>query len=204
VLLIVGGGTAVGIGLLEQQPAPPAPQAAGSLTSHASSGAPSTSGPATPVGDKPIRPVELQIPSIGVRSRLTVVGLNPDGTLAVPKPGKDYDKAAWFNGSPTPGQIGPAVIEGHVDGKVNGPSVFYRLGSLKPGRRVEVRRADGSQVHFVVYAVRLYPKNAFPTQTVYGNTTRPELRLITCGGPYDKKRQGGGYPDNVVVFAYRT
>jgi hypothetical protein len=166
--------------------------------------APSAKPTAAPAGDKPIRPVELRIPGIGVRSAVTVVGLNPDGTLGVPKPGKDYDKAAWFNGSPTPGQIGPAVIEGHVDGKVNGPSVFYRLGSVKIGWRIDVRRADGSRVHFVVYAVRIYPKNAFPTLKVYGNTTRPELRLITCGGPYDKNRHGGGYPDNVVVFAYRA
>ncbi len=134
-------------------------------------------------------------------SPLTTVGLDSRGTLEVPKPGPDYDKAAWFTGSPAPGEVGPAVIEGHVDGKASGPSVFYRLGSLKPGNKVEVTRRDGTVARFAVYAVRTVPKNSFPTLAVYGNTSSPELRLITCGGSFDPRRAAGGYRSNVVVFA---
>jgi LPXTG-site transpeptidase (sortase) family protein len=141
----------------------------------------------------------VSIPTIGVQSELLSLGLNADGTLAVPQPGPDYDKAAWFNGSPRPGDLGPAVIEGHVDSAANGPSVFYRLGELVVGDRVEVTRADGSVAPFVVDEVRVVPKDDFPTLDVYGNTSGPELRLITCGGPFDSA--AGSYVDNVVVFA---
>ena len=115
----------------------------------------------------------MSIPAIGVQSELITLGLNPDGTLAVPEPGPDYDKAAWFDGSPRPGDIGPAVIEGHVDSAANGPSVFYRLGELAVGDRVDVTRADGSVVTFEVYEVRVVPKDDFPTLDVYGNTDGP-------------------------------
>jgi sortase (surface protein transpeptidase) len=145
------------------------------------------------------RPVAVHIPSIDVSSRLITVGLNPDGTLEVPEPGPDYDKAAWFRESPRPGEVGPAVIEGHVDSAANGPSVFFDLGRLAPGDRVQVDRADGSTAVFEVYDVRTFPKDDFPTLQVYGNTEGPELRLITCGGPFDSSVRS--YEDNVVVFA---
>jgi LPXTG-site transpeptidase (sortase) family protein len=146
--------------------------------------------------------VSIRIPSIEVRSDLLTLGANPDGTLQVPRPGPDYDKAAWFDGSPRPGNTGPAVIEGHVDSAENGPSVFYSLGALTAGDRIEVARADGSTVAFEVHDVRVVPKNDFPTFEVYGNTAGPELRLITCGGPFDGA--SGHYEDNVVVFARRV
>jgi LPXTG-site transpeptidase (sortase) family protein len=117
----------------------------------------------------------------------------------VPQPGPDYDKAAWFDGSPRPGDVGPAVIEGHVDSAKNGPSVFYSLGEIAAGDRIDVARADGTTVTFQVDEVRVVPKDDFPTLEVYGNTDGPELRLITCGGPFDSS--AGHYEDNVVVFA---
>ena len=141
----------------------------------------------------------MSIPAIGVQSELITLGLNADGTLAVPEPGPDYDKAAWFDGSPRPGDVGPAVIEGHVDSAAKGPSVFYRLGELAVGDRIDVTRADATVVTFVVDEVRVVPKDDFPTLEVYGNTGGPELRLITCGGPFDSA--AGSYEDNVVVFA---
>ena len=143
--------------------------------------------------------MSVSIPAIDVRSDLITVGLNPDGTLEVPQPGPDYDKAAWFRDSPRPGDVGPAVIEGHVDSAANGPSVFYRLGDLAPGDRIDVGREDGTVASFVVDEVRVFPKDDFPTLAVYGNTERPELRLITCGGPFDRSVRS--YLDNVVVFA---
>jgi sortase (surface protein transpeptidase) len=147
------------------------------------------------------RPVELRIPAIGVRSRVNVVGRATDGSISVPQPGPHYDEAAWFRGSPAPGQTGPAVIVGHVDSRANGPSVFFRLGALRPGDRISVRRKDGRTAAFVVTAVRRYAKSHFPTVAVYGNTRGPALRLITCGGSFDAA--SGHYRDDVVAFARR-
>lgn len=100
---------------------------------------------------------------------------------------------------PTPGEAGPAVIEGHVTSQGSVPSVFFELGALEIGDLVEVGREDGTSVTFEVYGAQSFPKNAFPKTTVYGNTDGPELRLITCGGTYDPDRRA--HLDNIVVFA---
>ena len=224
VLLLLSGGTAVGAGLLGQDADPPAPPDTATAAAPPSTGTtpePSGTGPGAPPANPgalpaptaaPVPsptstaasvpaplPVSVSIPAIDVSSELITVGLDPDGTLQVPQPGPDYDKAAWFDGSPRPGEVGPAVVEGHVDSAANGPSVFYDLGALTPGDRIEVAREDGSVVTFEVDDVRAYPKDDFPTLAVYGNTQGPELRLITCGGPFDSS--AGHYTDNTVVFA---
>ncbi len=144
-------------------------------------------------------PVSLSIPSIKVTSRLLELGRQADGTIQVPQPGPHYDQAGWYRFSPTPGSLGPAVIVGHVDSAAHGPSVFFRLGALKPHAGVRVTRADGTFAIFGIDAVRRYAKGAFPTLLVYGNTTTAALRLITCGGTFD--RRTGHYEDNIVVFA---
>ena len=151
-------------------------------------------GPVLPAAD----PVGLTIPSIGVASDvLEPLVVGADGVLPAPA---DYALPGWYTGGPNPGQLGPAVIAGHVDGP-DGPAVFYRLGELAPGAAVDVARADGTVARFVVDAVERYAKAAFPTSRVYGNTTdRAELRLITCGGAFD--RSAGHYVDNIVVFAH--
>lgn len=216
VLLLLGGGTAVAVGVAGQDAPPPLPSAAqsaepttpgtiptagstGPATGPGSSTAPTPSSAQTSADVPVALPVSVSVPAIGVRSDLLTVGLNPDGTLEVPQPGPDYDKAAWFGESPRPGDVGPAVIEGHVDSAANGPSVFYRLGDLVVGDRIDVTRQDGTVAGFVVHEVRVVPKTDFPTFDVYGNTDGPELRLITCGGPFDS--QARSYLDNIVVFA---
>lgn len=135
-------------------------------------------------------------------SPLLQLGLDTNGALAVPQPGPHYNDAAWFTGSPTPGAFGPSVIEGHIDSAVEGPSVFFHLGALTPGDQIQVHRADGVTAVFTVNAVRRYPKDHFPTATVYGDTDRAALRLITCGGAFDHAT--GSYLDNTVVFAHLT
>lgn len=144
-------------------------------------------------------PVSLRISSISVASPLIGLGQNKDGTVEVPSPGPNYDRAGWYRPSPTPGSLGPAVIIGHVDSATEPRSVFFKLGSLRPGARVEVGRVDGLTAVFEVDSVRRYNRNAFPTQLVYGNTDHAALRLITCGGPIDPKT--GHYRDNVIVWA---
>jgi sortase (surface protein transpeptidase) len=144
-------------------------------------------------------PSGLSIPAIGVdQPRLVSLGRNPDGTLQVPA---DYLTAGWFTGGPVPGEPGPSVIAGHVDSK-SGPGVFFRLRDLRVNDVVIVRMSGGGQVRFVVDAVREYPKSAFPTASVYGPVPDAELRLITCGGGFD--RSVSSYLDNIVVYCRRA
>lgn len=144
------------------------------------------------------RPVGLDIPSIGVSSTHIVdLGLQDDGSIEVPR---DASAPGWFTPGPSPGQLGPAVIAGHVDSDT-GPAVFYELGQLRPGDLVEVTRADGTVATFSIDRVLTYEKDAFPTRAVYGPTTRAELRLITCSGDYDEDT---GYDSNTVAFAHLT
>jgi hypothetical protein len=179
--------------------------AAGAKPPAAPPGRPTTSG-ATPGRDAadfgpllaPSNPVALRIPSIGVDTK-GLVSLHLDGSGRLEAP-TDFDKAGWYAGGPTPGEFGPAVIGAHVDSKA-GPAVFYELGALKKGAEVSVARQDGSTAIFVVDRVARYSKADFPTRTVYGDTGgRAELRLITCGGAFD--RATGHYVDNIVAFAH--
>jgi hypothetical protein len=140
-------------------------------------------------------PVRLTIPAIGVATPLVRLGLEPGGAMAVPA---DFGRAGWFAGGPAPGQVGPAVIAGHVDSRT-GPAVFYRLRELRPGQAVVVERADGTRLRFLVSGARSYPKAAFPTAEVFGPVPEAELRLITCSGDFDRAR--GSYRDNLVVSA---
>ena len=114
-------------------------------------------------------------------------------------PPLESDEPGWYDGSPTPGEIGPAVILGHVDSARSGPAVFYDLAALLPGDTIGVTRADGTTVTFRVDEVARYPKRAFPTEAVYGDLDHAGLRLITCGGDFD--RSAGSYEDNIVVYA---
>lgn len=152
-----------------------------------------------PVPLSPSEPTSIEIPAIGVHSRMQQVGLTPQHTLEVPAPGPHYDEAAWYRHSATPGAMGTAIVVGHVDSARNGPSVFFDLGKLRPGDEVLVTRGDGTVAIFRVDSVRRYPKDEFPTELVYGSNGSAALRMITCGGVFDRDRSK--YLDNVVVFA---
>lgn len=159
--------------------------------------APSTT---SAVADEEVEPpFTLAVDAIGVESVIQPLGLNDDGSLEVPARGPLYDQAGWYTGSPRPGEVGPSVLLGHVDGRGGAPSVFFRLSELRAGQLVTVAREDGSQARFEVYRVEQYPKDTFPTDAVYGDTTEPELRLITCAGDWDTG--AGHYRDNTVVYA---
>ncbi len=150
--------------------------------------------PSVAAGSAGPRPVRIEIPAIGVAAPVDPAGKNRDGTLEVPA---DFARTSYYTGRPVPGDTGPAVIVGHVDGR-RGPAVFYRLRDLRPGDEVRVHRADRSVVTFVVERSKQVPKNAFPTDEVYGPTPEPTLRLITCGGSFDQR--SGHYRDNTIVF----
>lgn len=144
-------------------------------------------------------PVALRIPAIGVDTPLMRLGLRADGTVEVP-PVEAHDRAGWYRHSPTPGQTGPSVILGHVTVGEYGDGVFRHLDRLHRGDRIAARLGNGTTAEFAVTEVRTVDKERFPTEDVYGNVDRPQLRLITCGGP----RSGDGYRDNVIVFAALT
>lgn len=142
-------------------------------------------------------PTILDIPSVGIHSSNFVnLQVAKDGTLDVPG---SANEVGFYTDGPTPGQLGPAVIAAHVDSKT-GPGIFYNLGAVKPGADIHITRRDKSRTTFVVDKVALYPKDQFPTQDVYyGNFTKPEIRLVTCGGTFDRVKH---YLDNVVVFGH--
>ena len=146
---------------------------------------------------EPSRPERLTIPAIKVEAPILDVGLAADGSVGVP-PLRRHGEAGWFDGGPSPGQFGPALIVGHADTRT-GPSVFHDLPRLRPGHRIEVLREDDSVAIFEVNSVEHFDKDKLPVQRVYGDYSRPSLRLMTCGGQW----LGGsiGYSDNIVVFA---
>jgi LPXTG-site transpeptidase (sortase) family protein len=143
-------------------------------------------------------PVRIRIPAIEVSAPVMRLGKNADGTVQVPPLG-DHNLAGWYDRGPAPGQRGAAVILGHVD-SLTGISVFFYLKDLRSGDRIYVTLADGTVAAFAVDGVQKVAKTAFPTALVYGKARYPELRLITCGGPFDKST--GHYLDNIIVYAH--
>lgn len=141
-------------------------------------------------------PDRVRIPSIRVDAPVMAVGLDADGWVGAPPP-EDPNLAGWFTGAVSPGEKGTAVVVGHVDNS-RGPAVFYALGALKKGNRVEVARKDGKTAVFEIYGIEVFEKNNFPGDRVYGSKGTPELRVITCGGGFSKQN---GYDGNVVAFA---
>ncbi|MCW2582902.1 MAG: Peptidase sortase [Klenkia sp.] len=151
--------------------------------------------PSVQTGGTTATPVSVAVPSVGLSSSLVDIGVDDTGALVPPA---DYQQAGWFDAGPAPGEVGPAVLAGHVDSRT-GPAVFYRLEEVEVGAQVLVGRSDGSTVVFEVTRVAEYPKTEFGTAEVYGPTVDAQLRLITCGGEFDRSRRS--YTDNVVVFA---
>jgi sortase (surface protein transpeptidase) len=143
-------------------------------------------------------PTRLDIPAIDVHTPVIRLGLNPDHTVELPPLQRD-SPAGWYEKGASPGEIGPAVMLGHVDSAADGPAVFYRLNRLHPGDTISVTRADRSVAVFVVQKLVEVAKTDFPTNAVYGPTRSAELRLVTCGGQFDRAR--ASYRDNIIVFA---
>jgi len=148
----------------------------------------------------PATPTRVRIPAIKVNAPLMPLALDSTGRLAAP-PEQNRNLAGWYGDGASPGEVGTAVIAGHVDNK-QGPAVFYALGALKKGAEVDVDRSDGVTAVFTIDAVEAYDARAFPNDKVYGDAARAELRVITCGAGFDKKHSD--YRGNVVVFAHLT
>ncbi|WP_067499666.1 class F sortase [Actinoplanes sp. TFC3] len=160
-------------------------------TASAQPGAALTTGPLMSTS----APTRVVIPALSVDVPLTGLGQQADGAMQVPA---DATTVGWYTKAPTPGSLGPAVLAGHVDYR-NKPGTFNRLAELKPGATISVDREDGSIAMFSVVKVERYAKDKFPSDAVYGSINRAGLRLITCGGNFD--RTAGHYEDNIVVYA---
>ena len=186
-------------------PQPTAAQAFGKPAGQTAAAAPAAGTSQTPPLDlppilRPATPTRVRIPVIRVNAPLMPLALDSTGRLAAP-PEQNRNLAGWYGDGASPGEIGTAVIAGHVDNK-QGPAVFYGLGALKKGAEVDVDRSDGVTAVFTVDAVEAYDSKAFPNDKVYGDAARAELRVITCGAGFDKKHYK--YMGNVVVFAHLT
>lgn len=213
-VLLIAGVLAIVVALGAQQSAPQPPPSAASpvaVIPPATSANPSTTneGPAAATTGSPTpatrgevlprsAPTHITVPAIGVSSDLPQIGLAPNKEIQTPPFARD-SKAYWLDVSPTPGQLGPSTIIGHVDSAKYGPEVFFKLGALKQRDTISVTRADGIVAEFQVEKTVEYPKAQFPTQAVYGNLDHAGLRLITCGGIFDPALRS--YESNIVVFA---
>ena len=179
-------------------PAPPASAAAPATTApSASAGAPPTPMITVPPLP-PSNPVRLTMKGIDVDAPFTPLHLDAAGNLNAP-PAANTNLVGWYAEGPTPGERGPAIVAGHVDTKT-GPAVFLLLRMVRPGDKAEITRADGTVAVFTVDSVEQFAKDDFPNQRVYGSTPDAQLRLITCGGSYDRGKRD--YTANVVVFAH--
>ncbi|MFF5932821.1 class F sortase [Streptomyces sp. NPDC012508] len=170
---------------------PPQPLAA-AAPAHAAALAPAAGPGPLPAS----RPTHVRVPAVRIDAPVTPVGLDAEGWIDTP-PADETGLAGWFTGAVTPGEKGTAVVVGHVD-TPDGPSVFYELGALSKGQRIEIARQDGRTAVFSVYGVEVVPKDDFPAERIYRTSPHPELRLLTCGGGFSRQK---GYDGNVVVSA---
>ncbi|MEU8774024.1 class F sortase [Streptomyces sp. NPDC048606] len=147
-------------------------------------------------------PARVDVPAMGVQAPVIARGLDAEGAID-PPPYELPGTVGWWGAGPAPGAAGAALMVGHVDTKSK-PAVFYGLSALRPGEKIRVSRADGTVAEFTVEDVRVHERAGFDPQAAYGPRVkgRAELRLVTCGGSYDKAAKR--YSANVVVSAYLT
>lgn len=146
---------------------------------------------------KVLRPTEIKIPKWGIDARIEAVTVDKDGNMDVPK---DYMDTAWYSHGPRPGEMGNAVIDGHVDTPTGAPAVFANIGKLTRGDIVEIKAEDGNTLTFFVEKVETYPIESIPLDKIFDKTTREKrLNLITCGGVWDKSKKM--YSERTVVYS---
>ncbi|MFE4974836.1 class F sortase [Kitasatospora sp. NPDC056651] len=148
----------------------------------------------------PSTPLRVGIASIKLDAALLALGSDPKGSPELP-PYTMPETAAWLRDTPAPGAVGAAVLAGHVD-TPTGPAVFWKLSAVPAGSTVDITRIDGSTATFTVDRVKAFPRSTFPADLVYAPTAAAELRIVTCGGAYDRAHHE--YSDNVILFAHLT
>lgn len=141
-------------------------------------------------------PTQLTISAIDVTAPIVGVGVTADGAMEAPT---EYDEVGWLQTGALPGEVGRAVLAGHVDSKT-GPAIFYRLRELQPGSIIEVTMGGtGEVLRFEVRETAQYPETEAPLEQVFGTSDKPELVVITCAGSFDRDR--GAYDQRLVIYA---
>lgn len=198
VIAIVAVGCVLALGHRPHPARADAPPGSPVRSSASTTGSPSVQDPVPPGqqgGTGAAPPIRVSVPRLNISSSLQNLHLLKNGALQAPT---KWQVAGWYSNGTRPGDVGPAVIAGHVD-STSGPAVFFRLSSMRTGDKIQVTESGGKVLTFIVTAKHAYPKNKFPSQTVYGPTALPELRLVTCTGDFDYVHHN--YLDNLVVFA---
>lgn len=139
-------------------------------------------------------PVRIVIPRLKIDADVEHVGLAPDGSMDVPQ---RFDTVGWYKLGARPGELGNAVLAGHLDSKT-GPAIFWRLKELQPGDEIIVTGDDGKDRHFVVRELENYPYDRAPLERIFGPTESVGLNLITCIGTFDRRAQN--YDQRLVVY----
>lgn len=148
------------------------------------------------------RPVRLHIPSLDLHAPVSRTGLDDRGGVAAP-PYSRADRVGWYRDGPSPGEQGVALMTGHVDTDTR-RAVFYALSTVERGTEVRITSENGRVMEFTVSSTEVVAGDRFDAERVYGprEEGRAELRLLTCGGTFDREERS--YSSNVVVFAYLT
>lgn len=150
--------------------------------------------PATHVASTSL-PERLIIPAIDVNANVQYVGIAYSGNMMVPN---NFTDVGWYKYGPVPGQVGSAVIDGHVDNGLGLAGVFKHLEDIKVGDDVYVETKTGQRLQFVVTDIETYPYKHAPTKLIFGQDDVPRLNLITCEG--DWVQGGHTYDHRIVVF----
>ena len=157
----------------------------------------------TPLATKPPKeaaiglPVRLTIPKLNIDTTILHLGLTKEGNMDVPS---DLVNTGWYKYGPRPGNVGSAVIAGHLEG-VKEKGIFIHLGNLVKGDTISVHDDTGATISFIVREARLYNQDERPAE-VFNNTNGSHLNLITCTGTWNNAQQR--YSKRLVVFADKS
>lgn len=143
-------------------------------------------------GDSPTR---LRIPALNIDAKVQQTGLTKSGAMGTPS---NFTDVAWYKYGPAPGQVGSAVIDGHVDNGLSLAGVFKHLGDIKTDDDVYVTMQSGTQLHFKVSDIEIYPYKDAPSDLIFNRADTVRLNLVTCDGTWVKGDKT--YNERLVVY----
>jgi len=139
-------------------------------------------------------PRTLRIPALKLEAPIESVGLTKSGDMDVPSSDKSV---GWYRFGPVPGDIGNAVLAGHLD--VHGkPAIFWDLQNLRLGDVIEIKDDKGQTARFKVNATQAFKLADAPLERIFGNSDQRHLNLITCSGAWHNDQRD--YSERLVVF----